>query len=270
MSQKKQLSILEFSRLTGIKRENLRFYDRIGLLCPETRGENRYRYYSRHQLSTAYLISSLRWIGMSIEEIKQYSASRTPETSLELFARQDARIQAEIERLQETRLIMSLHADLVHAALSHEDQSPFLQVREEEPLFLCPPVPDHLGEDEGEMFSYDYAEAQGVNLGYPLGARLAQRCLETGEKGGAIRYYFKAAAHENARKPAGRYAVIYGRCDPWHSEHLYRQLLAFIRAQGLRICGDGYEEYPLSDLSVQLPEHYGIRIEIPVAEDGPS
>ena len=40
MNQKKQLSILEFSRLTGISRDNLRFYDRIGLLCPEQRGEN--------------------------------------------------------------------------------------------------------------------------------------------------------------------------------------------------------------------------------------
>ena len=40
MNQKKKLSILEFSRLTGISRDNLRFYDRIGLLCPEQRGEN--------------------------------------------------------------------------------------------------------------------------------------------------------------------------------------------------------------------------------------
>ena len=39
MSQKKQLSILEFSRLTGITRDNLRFYDRIGLLKPEIRGK---------------------------------------------------------------------------------------------------------------------------------------------------------------------------------------------------------------------------------------
>lgn len=38
MNQKKKLSILEFSRLTGISRDNLRFYDRIGLLCPEQRG----------------------------------------------------------------------------------------------------------------------------------------------------------------------------------------------------------------------------------------
>ena len=50
MGQKKNLSILEYSRLTGIKRDNLRFYDRIGLLKPEIRGENGYRYYTRRQL----------------------------------------------------------------------------------------------------------------------------------------------------------------------------------------------------------------------------
>ena len=59
MNQKKQLSILEFSRLTGISRDNLRFYDRIGLLCPEQRGENNYRYYARSQLNSCLLYTSL-------------------------------------------------------------------------------------------------------------------------------------------------------------------------------------------------------------------
>lgn len=42
MNQKKQLSILEFSRLTGISRDNLRFYEPHRPLCPEQRGENNY------------------------------------------------------------------------------------------------------------------------------------------------------------------------------------------------------------------------------------
>lgn len=268
MSQKKQLTISEFSRLTGIKRENLRFYDRIGLLSPEERGDNNYRYYSRHQLNTAYLISNLRWIGMGIEEIKQYSAHRTPEKSLALFARQDARLQAEIDRLQETRRIMKLHSDMVREALSHGDNALFLEEKAREPIFLCPPTPPHLDGAEAENLSYEYAEEQGVNLSYPLGARLPQQRLETGEPA-SLRYYFKAENHGNAWKPDGLYAVAYGRYDPWHSEPLYRRLLEFIRTQDLCICGDAYEEYPLSDVSVQLPEHYGIRVEIPVlkAED---
>ena len=79
MNQKKQLSILEFSKLTGINRDNLRFYDRIGLLKPEIRGENGYRYYTRRQLGSAYLIGGLRLLGVGIEDIRRYSAGRTHE-----------------------------------------------------------------------------------------------------------------------------------------------------------------------------------------------
>ena len=67
------MQIKEFSALTGIKRENLRYYDQIGLLSPEFRGKNGYRYYSQNQLTTAYLITSLREIGIGIEEIKDIS-----------------------------------------------------------------------------------------------------------------------------------------------------------------------------------------------------
>ena len=104
MNQKKQLSILEFSRLTGISRDNLRFYDRIGLLCPEQRGENNYRYYARSQLNSAYLISSLRLLEVGLEDIRRYSAGRTPERMLAFFAQQEERIQAEIARLRGRRL----------------------------------------------------------------------------------------------------------------------------------------------------------------------
>lgn len=108
MNQKKQLSILEFSRLTGISRDNLRFYDRIGLLCPEQRGENNYRYYARSQLNSAYLISSLRLLEVGLEDIRRYSTGRTPERMLAFFAQQEERIQAEIARLRETSEIMKL------------------------------------------------------------------------------------------------------------------------------------------------------------------
>lgn len=49
MNQKSTMPIREFARLTGIRPANLRFYDQIGLLSPELRGENGYRYYSRRR-----------------------------------------------------------------------------------------------------------------------------------------------------------------------------------------------------------------------------
>lgn len=267
MKDKKQLSIKEFSRLTAIKRENLRFYDRIGLLSPEARGENNYRYYSRRQLSTAYLISILRWVGVGIEEIKEYSAHRTPEKSLELFAQQDARIQAEMERLTETRLILKMYSDMAKASLDHGDNGLLLETKSREPIFLCPPIPPGMNSEEGEFFSYEQAEAKGINLGFPEGVLVSAKDIQPQNSAAVGRYYFKvgkAGNGSNAYKPSGLYAVAYGRGNPWNSAQLYGRLLTFIQEQGMRICGDAYEEYPLSDISVQDLNSYGIRIEIPV------
>lgn len=265
MSQKKLLSIKEFSRLTGIKRENLRFYDRIGLLCPEARGENNYRYYSRRQLDAAYLILSLRGLGVGIEDIKQYAARRTPENTLALFAQQDRRIREEMRRLREMRLILRLHSGMVREALERGESAPFLQEKRPEPLFLCPPSPPGLEGDERELFPYDYAEAHGVNLGFPQGTLIPRERLSSPDASQPERCYFKLGGGGNAAKPAGLYAVAYGRCEIWEPAPVYLRLFRFIRRQGLRVCGDAYEEYPLGEMAQPGTQQAFLRLEVPVA-----
>ena len=89
MKDGSNMQIKEFSALTGIKRENLRYYDQIGLLSLEFRGKNAgHCYYTRNQLATAYLITSLREIGIGIEEIRRYIDIRTPEEMFSLFSSQ--------------------------------------------------------------------------------------------------------------------------------------------------------------------------------------
>ena len=266
MSQKKQLSILEFSRLTGIKRENLRFYDRIGLLSPEARGENGYRYYTRRQLSSAYLIGSLRLLGVGLEDIRGYSSRRTPEKMLELFARQEAYIQAEIAKLRETSEIMEMYAGMARDALCHGADACLLEERKRERIFLCPPAPEGASEEEGGILAYEYANERGVNLGYPSGVLIHHETQSTGALAWSYRYYFKTGKKGNAWKPAGRYAVAYGRGDPQQSEALYLRLLEFIHAQGLKAAGGAYGEPLLDERAVQDAGQYCIRIEIPVAD----
>lgn len=265
MNQKKQLSIMEFSRLTGIKRENLRFYDRIGLLSPDKRGENNYRYYSRHQLSGANLIVGLRGLGVGIEDIKKYTAKHTQQDILKLFAQQEARIEAEMQRLQEVRLMMKSYAALVQDMLLHGENDIFLEQREREEIFLCPPIPLGMDEDEGGIFSYDYAESKGINLGFPQGTLIDRDRLEEKETGVGEQYYFKVSSGGNAYKPAALYAVVYGQCDQWNVRDLYTRMLDFIAAQGLHICGNAYEEYLLGDIETQNKEQFCTKLEIPVA-----
>lgn len=263
MRQEKQLTIMEFSKMTGIKRENLRFYDRIGLLCPEIRGENNYRYYTRRQLNMAYLIANLRGLGVGIEDIKRYAAHRIPETTLALFAQQELRIREEMRNLEETSLILSLQSGMIQEALSHNEDEVFLEEKPREPIFLCPPVPEEMNEEEYGVFAYEYAEAQKVNLGFPCGALIPEAVINSGAAGPPLSYYFKGAK-ENTHKPAGLYAVAYGSSVSWQVEPIYQRLLSFIREQGLTICGDCFEEYPTGDSVEHETDPVRVRLEVPV------
>lgn len=264
MKAKKQLSILEFSRLCGINRDNLRYYDRIGLLSPENRGDNGYRYYSRHQLNSAYLIISLRGMGVGIEEIKQFVKDRTPEKTIALFDKQDELIKAKINQLHEVRIIMKMHLDMMNEALAHKENTVFLEEKPSETIFLCPPIPSDMNEDEAGIFSYEQAEASGINSGFPMGITFC--CYENAinEMTTDERYYFKVRDNGNDSKPSGQYVVVYGWINPAQPITLYKKILDYIHEHNLEICGNVYEEYPLDDFSIKETTDYYARIEIPV------
>jgi DNA-binding transcriptional MerR regulator len=65
-------SIGEFSRLGGVSVRTLRYYDRIGLLCPaEVDSETGYRWYLPSQLPDLTKIIALRQLGLSLAEIRE-------------------------------------------------------------------------------------------------------------------------------------------------------------------------------------------------------
>lgn len=262
MSKRKKLAIKEFSYLTGIKTANLRFYDKIGLLRPETRGDNQYRYYSRHQLDTAYIIGTLRGLGVGIEEIREFTANTSPEKTLKLFSMHNERIENEIKKLEESKQVMKTYSQMIREALKHSIDEVFIEEKTAEKIFLCPPLPKDLSEDEGGIFSYEYAEQRGVNLGFPQGTVIEQSALENENVDIVERYYFKSENNANAEKPAGLYAVIYSSVDIWKPEEAYKKILDYIKKENLKICGDAYEEYPLGDTTIQDKDQHRLRIEI--------
>ena len=60
------------TRLNGINKRTLHYYNDIGLFCPEVIGENGYHYYTCFQTVQLELILTLRRIGLSIDDIKSY------------------------------------------------------------------------------------------------------------------------------------------------------------------------------------------------------
>lgn len=269
MKDKSYMPIKEFSRLTGIKRENLRYYDQIGLLSPECRGENGYRYYTQRQLSTAYLILSLREIGIGIEDIKEYIDRRNPENMFSLFKAQKEHIVNEIQKLQTTIEIMQLYIDMAENALKYEENSINIEYKNKEAIFLGPIISTDYNDESpsDSVISFcDFAAENGINLGYPLGTIICKENIESEEPLSALQHYFKTESEHNSYKPEGKYVVLYGRCAYGESDSLYRKLLAFIKENNLRIYGHAYEEYPLNELSIKNEEEYCVKIEIMVED----
>lgn len=268
--QNSHMSIKEFSRLTGISRELLRFYDKIGLLTPESRGENNYRYYGFQQIELANLISGLRSIDVGLEDIRNYLSERSPERMIEFFQERDANIDQEVERLKSIQELMRLRCSMAKEALACEDDRVMLIEREREPIFLCPILTDGVIYSEGiygdNMISaFTYALNQGININFPVGTVVSRKNLVSGPWPNPTRCYFKVSKNHNAWKNEGTYAVLYRRYPERMSETFYRPLLTFLEEQGLQIEGDAYEEYPLDELTTNSLEQFRIKVEVKVS-----
>lgn len=265
MKDKYYMPISEFSHLTGIKPENLRYYDQIGLLSPECRGRNGYRYYTQRQLNTAYLILSLRGIGIGIEEIKNYIDIRTPDEMFSLFKTQKTHILKEIKKLQSTLEIMQLHIDMAKDALKYNENSIKIEYKKKEPIFLGPILSNDSLDDSVISF-YDFATENELNLGYPFGTIISKKSIESEGDLLVLQHYFIIENGHNAYKPEGKYAVLYGRCAYGESDRLYQKIFTFITENKLSICGHAYEEYPLNELSTKDEDNYCVKIEIMVED----
>ncbi len=69
--EKRKYTIGEFGKISGISAKTLRFYDEKGLLKPVGYSEAGYRYYDETSFVELQRILLLRYLGMSLEQIKE-------------------------------------------------------------------------------------------------------------------------------------------------------------------------------------------------------
>ena len=75
--KEERYTIGEFSKLTGISKDTLRFYDKIGVLCPKFIGESsRYRYYTFDQFWYADMAICLQRLNVPLQDIADVFARK--------------------------------------------------------------------------------------------------------------------------------------------------------------------------------------------------
>ena len=80
MAEKKLYSIGEISEITDTSGKTLRYYDMIDFLTPGYKNpDTLYRYYTKDQVFSVFLIKKLQTLGFSLKEIQVLMSEDTPD-----------------------------------------------------------------------------------------------------------------------------------------------------------------------------------------------
>lgn len=113
-NMKKLYKIGDISRLYNISNDILRYYEKIGLLTPDVRGENGYRYYSEKQLWKLNNIRSLRNLGVGLKEITEFLETRSIKKTEEMIEFQMKRIDENLKNLLELKEELRLKREKIN------------------------------------------------------------------------------------------------------------------------------------------------------------
>lgn len=90
--------VQEFAKMAGVTERTLRYYDKIELLTPSYKNEAMHRFYTDEDFKKLKKITSLKFLGFSIAEIKEYDLDDVDKTA-ELIANQKKVIDIKIKHL---------------------------------------------------------------------------------------------------------------------------------------------------------------------------
>ena len=100
--------ISDFARVTGLTRDTVRFYARLGLLRPQTTrkgGHHPYSYFTEEDVQAAEVIRISQSLGMSLKEIAAFNEERreghlTSERRVEIMSAQLVSLKAKATELE--------------------------------------------------------------------------------------------------------------------------------------------------------------------------
>lgn len=179
------IKITPFSKLVGLSVRTLHYYDEIELLTPEKIDQHGHRYYGNHSFSRAFLINSLKELGMSLTDIKNYLLQKTFSMN-EFIQTEKHSIEKQIERLQSRKALLeriesydysfSLGDPTVIPLFTHPimEQEIITKLREEKERLLA----FDLAESQQFLADLDFCRLNQLTLDEPI----AQKCITYWQK----------------------------------------------------------------------------------------
>lgn len=259
----------DFASFCNTTKDTLFHYDDIDLLKPVKVASNGYRYYSPKQVYMFDLIATLKEVGLSLEEIREYVYRRDTDIFMEMLRQKDKELKKEIDLLIRRRRLLNNTLRITEKYKDAEEGS-ITVLEEEEDYFI---VSDKMkNNSEKELYSV---------LAKHLQYCYKHSCYDDFSTGEIVGYdnvingsfdstYYSSHIDKKIKskylhiKPAGRYAVKFVRCSYSALRDEYKRFYEEITAEGLKCAGNIYQNDILSYFSEQEEDDYLMKLEMPV------
>ena len=177
------MNIKGAEELSGVSRQNIRFYEREGLLNPDRNPENDYREYQQEHIETLKMIRVMRMLDMPLDQIKlvlegSISPAKAAKEQRQKLKAQQEQLSAAIRFCEEWSAFQTMEAVNVDEMISRMESSENVQglfqkwvedyrkvvLAEEKKLFTF--IPDQAVTDPREFTEalFAYAEKNSLNL----------------------------------------------------------------------------------------------------------
>lgn len=268
ISSKKYLPISAFSKLSGISRKSLIYYDNIGILKPSLVKENGYRYYSYNQLDEVSIIMALKDLDIPLKEIRNYLKNVSPDNLLNLISAQKQKILEELNRLNQMNYIIEQRTINVPVISTIDCNKIFLESSKEELLFLGPDVQFDNNNIENDFNNFlNYCKSKKLLYGSPLGVYSNYNDIIS-DKINIYNFFYKVHPNldsiEKTIKPSGLYVIAYDNSYLAYNIKIFNRLDKFIKKNNLRPCGNVYVENISDEIITENPDKYFSKISVKV------
>jgi DNA-binding transcriptional MerR regulator len=261
MGNSTMLSIKEFADFTGLSEPTLRYYDKIGLLSPEFRGENRYRYYGPMQTITVEFIKVLIRVGIPLSKIKEINRNKTPQGVAALLSQQENKLDEHLYELQKAYSILHTYRNNIQAGMAADLHGMSVQELSEERIILGQTA-DYGGADtfyRPYMEFRNMAYTNKIDLHYPTGG-LFEDIDDFLRAPSRPTSFFSLDPRGKSKRKAGQYLVAYNQGYYAEFGNLPQRMVDYARAHGLSFCGSVYVTYLLNAISVTDHSQFVSRI----------
>jgi DNA-binding transcriptional MerR regulator len=259
----------QFAKLMNVSKDTLFHYDQIGIFSPEIKDENGYRYYLINQMDVFNVISTLKELDMSLNEIKNYLDRRSPTELISLLENKKEALERRIQTLERRRTMIMEKTFLTKRATSIDVSAITIEQVNEERLFLTNAAP-FLGDKSiyESMLKHQHSlKKHNIDAPISSGWMLNSNKIKKNQVFSYDHLFTrvgKASSKSNFVKKEGNYLTAYHTEGYSSVRKTYEKILNYANKTGRTIEGYFYEDVLLDELSVEGYEKYLIKIAVNV------